>query len=208
MEVARPETTPLPGTLAMNRPLLFAMLALSFASIAGNTDAALADEQDGPSWLSGKIYDEWRANAQFLGSPTGGQFGITASTGPGQMAYCYQSAILWKQNAARAFHVRGDIYRTYSQLGGPQGRLGFPTSNGFVYNAQGHHAQHFEKGTIFWSESAKQFITGPAGQLPRQPATPWQAGTIAPIKFNQTISTPPTVVPTVNGSTPLRLKQK
>lgn len=59
--------------------------------------------------------------------------------------------IIWKSRVG-AFEVHGDIRRKYIELGGPLGKLGFPTSNEVDipnYSGTGR-INSFEKGSILW----------------------------------------------------------
>jgi uncharacterized protein with LGFP repeats len=63
----------------------------------------------------------------------------------------------------RTFIVRGGIGQAWIENGGVYGRLGFPKGNEFEFNSQGHDAQVFERGLVFWNPTLGRFVVGPNG---------------------------------------------
>jgi uncharacterized protein with LGFP repeats len=149
------------GASAMNRRLLLS--SLSFAAIAAMVATAWGIEVGEYVLESQAVIQEWQRSYRFLGNPMENEHGVTASSGNrGTKVRCASGIICMKYGpSAKAYHVRGGIFSLYKNLGGPQGQLGFPIGNEFAFNAQGHDAQRFERGTIHWSASQGRFIVGP-----------------------------------------------
>jgi L,D-peptidoglycan transpeptidase YkuD (ErfK/YbiS/YcfS/YnhG family) len=64
------------------------------------------------------------------------------------------SATAYSSPATGTHHVIGSILTRYLALGGPAGKLGYPTTNELATPVQGGRYNHFQGGSIYWASGA------------------------------------------------------
>lgn len=79
-----------------------------------------------------------------LGFPLGAEYGV-----PGGNATDFERGSMYWSSGTGTWSAEGAIKERYLQLGGPGGRLGFPTSD--EYAVPGGRANNFAGGRIIWS---------------------------------------------------------
>lgn len=150
-------------------------IALTIATALGTAQPAAADEWSGnpANWVGGKIFQEWDE----LGKPW-------AATGPerpaargGRLQDFGANSIYWHPlvSAGHANQIGGAIRTKYGQRNWENGNLMYPTTREGA--AQGGRFNHFEGGSIYWSQSTG---ANQIGGLIRDKwaAMDWERGTL------------------------------
>ncbi|MBB3038527.1 LGFP repeat-containing protein [Hoyosella altamirensis] len=84
-----------------------------------------------------------------LGPELGALTGEPQTIGDGTAAEFENGTIYWSEETG-AHLVQGEILRVYTESGGPEGELGFPTSD--EDETDGGWESEFENGTITWTD--------------------------------------------------------
>jgi len=107
-----------------------------------------------------ETFSKWQSNRRLLGNPVGHETSIFSSRTQGSWMR-FEHGYIVRYSSGRTFIVRGGIGQAWLDAGGAYGRLGFPKGNEFEFNSQGHDAQVFERGLIFWNPTIGRFVVGP-----------------------------------------------
>jgi hypothetical protein len=108
-----------------------------------------------------ETYGKWRSVRQELGNPLDHETSVVSSRIQGSWMR-FERGYIVRHTSGRTFIVRGGIGRAWVDQGGVYGRLGFPQGNEYELNAQGHDAQAFQFGLIFWNPKLNKFVVGPS----------------------------------------------
>ena len=90
-------------------------------------------------------YQKLGGSGSYLGPPTSAVYPVA-----GGRAQDYRNGSIYWSQATGAHAVRGTILTRYKAVGGPGGRLGFPTSD--EYAVSGGQRSNFTGGTITWTQ--------------------------------------------------------
>jgi hypothetical protein len=107
-----------------------------------------------------ETYTKWQSNRRVLGNPIGHETSIFSSRIQGSTMR-FEYGYIVRHTSGRTFIVRGEIGQAWMEAGGVYGKLGMPKGNDFEFNAQGHDAQVFQNGLIFWNAKLNEFAVGP-----------------------------------------------
>jgi hypothetical protein len=105
-------------------------------------------------------FSKWQSNRRLLGNPVGVETSVFTSRTQGSWMR-FEHGYIVRYTSGRTFIVRGGIGQAWIDAGGVYGKLGFPKGNEFEFNQQGHDAQVFERGLIFWNPTIGRFVVGP-----------------------------------------------
>lgn len=97
----------------------------------------------------GELYRALGEESAPVGVPRTSEYGVA-----GGRANDFSNGTLYYSDATGAHEVRGTIHARYRELGGPAGRLGFPTSD--EYDVPIGRENTFQGGTMTWNRATGQ----------------------------------------------------